>query len=518
MRPLFLLASFGSYSVRIEKFADKMPPGGLVHVKVVTTEDRTRAKAAHTTFQFSLDVSTPEGLATVPEQIRLALKANKGRVIDFFQSMDDDGSGTISRKEFILELSELGLSDYQEQVAQVFDYLDGNGSGSLDYTELSAMLRGSKPLPVGGGKTQKEAEWWLRKVPEDVRQVSSPYLPVVISSNRRLQGGSIHAWQFTPEVFVGTNRCSSKLAIIMHAAHASTMLSQPTPGGRVLFPSSVLRSDFVQRHLVSEGYGVLAFEAHAFGAAWDEAGEGATAALLAVFEYVSRHVQLRYCRVAVFASGVGATAALVASSRVPALFEQRLKLVCAYEPTLERTSRGLWGEGSRALDDGTLPVMEDQTAVTADQLEAELLSQCVPRLQVFVLLVSPMAEALKLPKWHALHKLLLTNNQACEVLLHPRSASDDIEYFSQQPIMLVKHLQAHMGGNGDLYEQVVLHSPRSPRSPRPSPRQTRPNSPRNTQLPTLSPRAPPRRPANSPRKPKPRNTPLPTLSPRVRIG
>lgn len=29
MRPLFLLASFGSYSVRIEKFADKMPPGGL---------------------------------------------------------------------------------------------------------------------------------------------------------------------------------------------------------------------------------------------------------------------------------------------------------------------------------------------------------------------------------------------------------------------------------------------------------------------------------------------------------
>ena len=487
-------------------------------VKVNTTEDRTRAKAAHTTFQFSLDVSTPEGLATVPEQIRLALKANKGRVIDFFQSMDDDGSGTISRKEFILELSELGLSDYQEQVAQVFDYLDGNGSGSLDYTELSAMLRGSKPLPVGGGKTQKEAEWWLRKVPEDVRQVSSPYLPVVISSNRRLQGGSIHAWQFTPEVFVGTNRCSSKLAIIMHAAHASTMLSQPTPGGRVLFPSSVLRSDFVQRHLVSEGYGVLAFEAHAFGATWDEAGEGATAALLAVFEYVSRHVQLRYCRVAVFASGVGATAALVASSRVPALFEQRLKLVCAYEPALERTSRGLWGEGSRALDDGTLPVMEDQTAVTADQLEAELLSQCVPRLQVFVLLVSPMAEALKLPKWHALHKLLLTNNQACEVLLHPRSASDDIEYFSQQPIMLVKHLQAHMGGNGDLYEQVVLHSPRSPRSPRPSPRQTRPNSPRNTQLPTLSPRAPPRRPANSPRKPKPRNTPLPTLSPRVRIG
>ena len=362
-----------------------MPPGGLVKVasKVNTTEDRTRAKAAHTTFQFSLDVSTPEGLATVPEQIRLALKANKGRVIDFFQSMDDDGSGTISRKEFILELSELGLSDYQEQVAQVFDYLDGNGSGSLDYTELSAMLRGSKPLPVGGGKTQKEAEWWLRKVPEDVRQVSSPYLPVVISSNRRLQGGSIHAWQFTPEVFVGTNRCSSKLAIIMHAAHASTMLSQPTPGGRVLFPSSVLRSDFVQRHLVSEGYGVLAFEAHAFGATWDEAGEGATAALLAVFEYVSRHVQLRYCRVAVFASGVGATAALVASSRVPALFEQRLKLVCAYEPALERTSRGLWGEGSRALDDGTLPVMEDQTAVTADQLEAELLSQCVPRLQVF---------------------------------------------------------------------------------------------------------------------------------------
>ena len=113
--------------------------------KVNSTEDRTRAKAAHTTFQFSLDVSTPEGLATVPEQIRLALKANKGRVIDFFQSMDDDGSGTISRKEFILELSELGLSDYQEQVAQVFDYLDGNGSGSLDYTELSAMLRGSKP-------------------------------------------------------------------------------------------------------------------------------------------------------------------------------------------------------------------------------------------------------------------------------------------------------------------------------------------------------------------------------------
>ena len=224
----------------------------------------------------------------------------------------------------------------------------------------------------------------------------------------------------------------------------------------------------------------MAFEAHPDGAAWDDAGEATTASLLAVFEYVCRHFQLRYCRIALFATGVGATAALVAVGRAPAMFEQRLKVICACDPALDR----------RLVEDGAAVTFEEKARrmmefQTVEQLEAKLLTECVLPARVAVLLVSQQirSRSLQLPKWQALHKLLLSNRLSCEVIA--MEGTDDIQYFSEHPDELLDHLQTHLVGKGDQYEQIVLSSPRA----RLSPRNPLPNSPRSARLPPLSPRA-----------------------------
>ena len=50
-----------------------------------------------------------EHLDTVLEQILQALAAKRVRVMEVFRQFDDDGSGHISRREFIKAMRELGL-------------------------------------------------------------------------------------------------------------------------------------------------------------------------------------------------------------------------------------------------------------------------------------------------------------------------------------------------------------------------------------------------------------------------
>ena len=93
------------------------------------------------------------------------------------------------------------------------------------------------------------------------------------------------------------------------------------------------KSDFCLKSLLGAGISVLAFSTHTATARPSGAAADAyTRYLLAALEHAARHPRLRYCRIALFAQGVGASATLRAFSRAPAAFEARLKCLVLCEP------------------------------------------------------------------------------------------------------------------------------------------------------------------------------------------
>ena len=78
----------------------------------------------------------------VIEQLAEALTANLARVIDVFRAWDGDGSGMISKREFRQGLSMLGLKEVpREHVDALFDQIDTDHSGEIEYSEINKKLR-----------------------------------------------------------------------------------------------------------------------------------------------------------------------------------------------------------------------------------------------------------------------------------------------------------------------------------------------------------------------------------------
>ena len=74
-------------------------------------------------------------------QVRDALSANAVRVIDLFREWDDDGTGTVDRKEFHRGMKELGLDVASREVDGLFDSMNPDGDTSLSLKELTKQLR-----------------------------------------------------------------------------------------------------------------------------------------------------------------------------------------------------------------------------------------------------------------------------------------------------------------------------------------------------------------------------------------
>ena len=92
-------------------------------------------------------IVTGEGAPPVVDQLRDALQKNLARVIDLFREWDDDGNGEVSKHEFRLALPMLGLGGVDKAMAdELFDTFDRDGSGSVEYCEISRSLR---PKPTG---------------------------------------------------------------------------------------------------------------------------------------------------------------------------------------------------------------------------------------------------------------------------------------------------------------------------------------------------------------------------------
>lgn len=82
---------------------------------------------------------------SVTEQLKAFLRANVSRVIDLFHDWDDDGDGTISKKNFRRAMPILGLNVSRAESDSLFDTFDIDGSGFIAYHELEQLIKVKKP-------------------------------------------------------------------------------------------------------------------------------------------------------------------------------------------------------------------------------------------------------------------------------------------------------------------------------------------------------------------------------------
>merc|ERR1719424_2784384 len=66
---------------------------------------------------------------------------SSSRVVDLFRAWDEDRSGTVDKGEFHKAVRALGFDVEREHTDAVFDSLDDDRSGALEYKELNIMLR-----------------------------------------------------------------------------------------------------------------------------------------------------------------------------------------------------------------------------------------------------------------------------------------------------------------------------------------------------------------------------------------
>ena len=75
------------------------------------------------------------------DQLRDALVKEAVRVIDLFWEWDEDGDGTVSKREFRRAIIQLGLEVPPAAVDELFDSFDKDGGGAINFRELNHLLR-----------------------------------------------------------------------------------------------------------------------------------------------------------------------------------------------------------------------------------------------------------------------------------------------------------------------------------------------------------------------------------------
>eukprot|EP00964_Phaeocystis_antarctica_P130878 scaffold94744_cov68-Phaeocystis_antarctica.AAC.8 len=90
----------------------------------------------------------------LPARLAAVLAQNHTRVLDLFRAADSDGDGEISHSELSRLLRKLGVECSQSELAQLFETLDPDRSGGIDYRELQQALHDaapqSHPRPTNG--------------------------------------------------------------------------------------------------------------------------------------------------------------------------------------------------------------------------------------------------------------------------------------------------------------------------------------------------------------------------------
>lgn len=61
---------------------------------------------------------------------------------EYFNSLDEDGSGNIGVEELEDPLIALGLVDNRQQVQQIVELVDEDGSGVIEFGEFLSIIKG----------------------------------------------------------------------------------------------------------------------------------------------------------------------------------------------------------------------------------------------------------------------------------------------------------------------------------------------------------------------------------------
>ena len=81
----------------------------------------------------------------VLEKLRAVLAKHATRVVDIFEQWDEDGNGVITKAEFRRGLRGLlpqwGVQASRGDLDRLFDSLDGDGSGEIEYAEIKTLMR-----------------------------------------------------------------------------------------------------------------------------------------------------------------------------------------------------------------------------------------------------------------------------------------------------------------------------------------------------------------------------------------
>ena len=78
--------------------------------------------------------------AEVLAQLKQLFAASPSRMLELFREIDESGDGMVSRKEFALAMRALGLSLPKDELTLLFKQLDPDGSNTIEYHELRAVL------------------------------------------------------------------------------------------------------------------------------------------------------------------------------------------------------------------------------------------------------------------------------------------------------------------------------------------------------------------------------------------
>jgi len=91
----------------------------------------------------------------IAQQLAMEMKTRRTRVMDFFRSWDEDGDGGISRVEFHKAIPELGFDVPKADIDVLFNEWDTDGSDSLGFEELKAILKLHAPTGAGVSSAKK---------------------------------------------------------------------------------------------------------------------------------------------------------------------------------------------------------------------------------------------------------------------------------------------------------------------------------------------------------------------------
>ena len=74
--------------------------------------------------------------AAVPQQLAALLQQHHTRVIDLFRALDKNADGEVTRDELDSALTSLGVRATREELNELFEKLDPDGSGGIVFREL----------------------------------------------------------------------------------------------------------------------------------------------------------------------------------------------------------------------------------------------------------------------------------------------------------------------------------------------------------------------------------------------